>query len=432
MDEFASADNWVGFVGLITLVAAAAVIVAHSRWDPRLRRLLCWGLWLRVAGAIGYFALVTAVYGSGDYRLYFNRGLEFAEATWAGDFAVYVPPDGWVSSRWWGTHFIVSVSGLLLTVIGPTMLGGFLVFSLLAFAGLLGFGAAAYRSHPAGVAGNYLRWVVLFPSLWFWPSAMGKEAVILLGIGLCVLGYVGRNSRIGWMPLLLGVLVVSAVRPQVTMVLLVSMVIAQWVSRVQQWTFATTIQGVVILGLSLAGLSMTAEQLGIEPFDVWEVTGYMESRAAHAAVGGSAIAGSGVGWSSVPSAFFTTLFRPLPWEAQTITGFLSCLEMVIFWSIVYVRRRDMARGLRHWRADALTRLALPFIFLYSASLGMVLINLGIIARQRIFIFPFLFALLEGVPATAPAARRTPRLVLWGQVPLPAPPGFATGLTRRRP
>jgi hypothetical protein len=32
--------------------------------------------------------------------------------------------------------------------------------------------------------------------------------------------------------------------------------------------------------------------------------------------------------------------------------------------------------------------------LYAVSLGFVITNLGIIARQRIFIFPFFFALIE--------------------------------------
>jgi hypothetical protein len=43
------------------------------------------------------------------------------------------------------------------------------------------------------------------------------------------------------------------------------------------------------------------------------------------------------------------------------------------------------------------RLAVPFILVYSITLGMLIANLGIIARQRVFLFPFLFLLVEAVP-----------------------------------
>ena len=58
------------------------------------------------------------------------------------------------------------------------------------------------------------------------------------------------------------------------------------------------------------------------------------------------------------------------------------------------------RALRNWRSHPVLRVGLPFIVLYSISLGMLVVNLGIIARQRVFLFPFLFYFLEAVPAVS--------------------------------
>jgi hypothetical protein len=44
-----------------------------------------------------------------------------------------------------------------------------------------------------------------------------------------------------------------------------------------------------------------------------------------------------------------------------------------------------------------------FVVLYAVALGLMLTNLGIIARQRIFLFPFLFVLLQGVPSSRSSA-----------------------------
>ncbi len=67
------------------------------------------------------------------------------------------------------------------------------------------------------------------------------------------------------------------------------------------------------------------------------------------------------------------------------------------WVIVWFRRKSLWQSLRHFRSDRLLRVAVPFILVYSITLGMIIANLGIIARQRVFLFPFFFILVEAVP-----------------------------------
>ncbi len=67
-------------------------------------------------------------------------------------------------------------------------------------------------------------------------------------------------------------------------------------------------------------------------------------------------------------------------------------------------------AVRTWRSHALLRIAVPFILVYTASLGLMVVNLGIIARQRIFLFPFLFLLLEAAPEQRVRPRRPVRRI----------------------
>jgi hypothetical protein len=118
--------------------------------------------------------------------------------------------------------------------------------------------------------------------------------------------------------------------------------------------------------------------------------------------GGSEVEAATVGLAGIPIALVNILLRPFPWEARNLMMLITAIEIAAFWGIVWFRRRTLLHALRHWRHDRLLRVAIPFILLYAITLGMVMGNMGIIARQRIFLFPFLFLLLEAVPR--PAAR----------------------------
>jgi hypothetical protein len=108
-------------------------------------------------------------------------------------------------------------------------------------------------------------------------------------------------------------------------------------------------------------------------------------------------------------AMINVLTRPWPWEARNATSLLAALELLMFWGILWYRRKNLKRALANWRSDPLLRIAVPFIVIYSVSLGLLVVNLGIIARQRVFLFPFLFLFIEAMPAIARkrAARRPP-------------------------
>ena len=398
-----------GVAAVLAFMLGVAGLVALSRLPAALKLLIYTALALRVVGSWLRYTILFEFYGgSGDARGYYARGLEYADRFVQLDFSPFFDPSLWFRGQWWGTSFVSFPSGIVLGLIGPSFRGEFLAFSLLAFLGLVGFAVAFRRAYPAVPLSRYARWIWLLPSLWYWPSSVGKEAIVLMGLGLAVAGFIGRKERTNWPLLVVGMFFVFAIRPQVAAVVMFSFVLAHWLSLASRWTVAKAVQGLLILGVGLGGIWLSMQYLGVGGFDTEGVQSYMENQSGQTAKGGSQIEGVGIGLGGVPIALVNILSRPFPWEAHNPMALVSALEILAFWLIVWFRRRNLVIALRRWRSDRFLRLAVPFILVYAITLGMIIANLGIVARQRIFLFPFLFLLLEAAPALKEKRCRIPR------------------------
>src|SRR5204863_3854856 len=100
---------------------------------------------------------------------------------------------------------------------GPSLLGAFFIFSWAGFWGLYLFYRAFCIAVPEGDHRRYALLILLLPSLLFWPSSLGKEAWMTLGLGLFAYGgaRIITHQRYGFMVVLAGVLATAAVRPHV-------------------------------------------------------------------------------------------------------------------------------------------------------------------------------------------------------------------------
>lgn len=398
--------DWLGLVLVGALLLLTVLVVLYSRLPRTLKVLFVAAIALRVVGAAARYGVLFWFYdGVGDAVEYFHYGTRYADAVWQLEFFRLTDPVEWMRRTLWGTQFLAFASAAVLTIIGPTMFGEFLAFSLLGFGGVVFFALAFRRAYPDVPLARYARWAWLFPSLWFWPSSVGKEALVLLGVGMTVAGYLGDGRRISWALLIAGVALTFAVRPEAAGILMVSAVVAQGLSlTVGRWTPAKLLQGVAIAAVGLAGIVYAARHVGLASLELDAVAEYVSTDAGRRVGGGSSIEAVDVGIAGVPLAIVNIFFRPFVWEARNPMMALSALEVLALWTLVWYRRRNVLHVLRNWRSDRLLRLAVSFIVLYSVGLGMMVTNLGIIARQRIFLFPFLFLLLEAAPQVRSAAR----------------------------
>lgn len=394
----------------VTLLIALGVRV--SRLSDDLKRLIAIGLALRVVGALLRYEVLFRFYGGiGDAVGYFHTGVRYSSALYRLDPSIFASTEWW-GNQWWGTQFVRWVSGFVIALIGPTMRGEFLFFSLLSFCGLLLFGVAFANAYPHLRQERYLRWLWLLPSLWFWPSSVGKDALVLLSLGLVSAGYVGRGGRPRWLLLLAGLALSTAIRPHVSAAIVIVLAAAQWLSAGHKLTFGRVVQAVALLVLALVGVQQSLGQLGLAGADLEGIHEFAQFRSGLTQTGGSTVS-TGSGILGVPMAVINVLFRPFILEAHNLPALLTAFELTFFWLFVLRRRHRVAFALRWWRWDRFLRFALLMSAFYTLMLGLVVGNLGIIARQRVVILPLLLLLLEALPFEGVRRARESRLA-WEQ------------------
>ncbi|MEM0962267.1 MAG: hypothetical protein AAGK21_07010, partial [Bacteroidota bacterium] len=349
-----------------------------------------------VVGGQAYYWVSEILYGgSADYAWYYGHGKMYAEALLAGR------PDEsgsfWLESgEWCCTAFTIRTSGVFLAALDLSIYSSFLLFSLIGYAGVIGFAMAFVRAFPSIPIGRYLVWIVYFPSLWYWPSALGKDALMLAGIGLATMGYVGKRGRIRWLPVISGATLVFAVRPQVAIVLSAAFAAGYWLSSLRRFSLIRLVQSTVMTAAVLVVVVLAGETLGTSLSDAADVTTYLEARSSAAATGGTAIEGAS-GALAPLLGVVTVLFRPFLWEVNGAAALVAALEVLVLWFIAWHRRRQIAGFIRAHRDHRLFWMAAAFIVLYAASLGIAAGNLGLVARQRVHVFPFVFVFFAGLP-----------------------------------
>ena len=148
---------------------------------------------MKLAASFVRYFVAFSLYGSGDASAYDSAGTEIAESFHRGELSL----TDLLALRQ-GTRFIDDLTGLIYALTGPSRLGGFLVYSFIGFWGLFLFHRAARIGLPEGSQRRYALLVFFLPSLVFWPSSIGKEAVMMLSLGICAYGAARILERQGW------------------------------------------------------------------------------------------------------------------------------------------------------------------------------------------------------------------------------------------
>lgn len=399
--------NFLGFALLSGLVMIAAAVIASRPSFPFPPKLFMGAVALRILGSTLRYEVLQRYYdGVGDASGYYATGLVLARQVWALDFSLFSVEQWMGGARsWWGTAALWNVSGIVLSAIGPTMRGEFLAFALLAFSGLVMMAVAVYRlaGRDAAIAFATVTW--LWPSLWFWPSSIGKESIIVFAFGLVVLGYTGFGHRLHWVPFTAGLAVAFAIRPHVALSLAVAAGLAHWMGRWHRMTPGRVVQLLILLGILFVTLRAVGSEFGLIDADLEGVQEFVSFRAQQTLVGGSSLGAVPRGVLALPRAFINIWLRPLPWDIHNSMALLSALEVALLWVFVWFRRRDAALALHRWRHHRLLQFAVPFLVGYTLMIGLTFGNLGIIARQRSPLFPFVFLVLSA--SWLFATKRTP-------------------------
>lgn len=388
-------------LGPILVVFSIPIFLRAGQTNPEVDMggvLLC-GLVLRFAFV--YERFTNAV----DGIEYHFEGVRLAEAYRRFEFGAPTGKD--VP----GTGAMRAVSGVVHVVVNDD---GFASYLLMAWLGFLGCWLL-YRAFEIAVADGdryrYARLLLLWPSMCFWPSSLGKDSWMLFTIGIAAYGAARVFTRLpaGYTLVGLGLLGASFVRPHLALLFLVAFFIALMIGRrtntrdtVTPAAIAKVVGVVVIIVIGSVLISRTQKLLDIEDFSAASIDTATSQVTEQTDVGASAFSPPN---PRTPPGFveatITVLFRPFPFEANGAEQLFTAVEGVVLLGITGFAFRRLLTIPRRLRAQPYVMFSTAYVALWILAFG-IIANFGILARQRTQMLPLYFVLLSMAPVVEKA------------------------------
>ena len=339
----------------------------------------------KILASSARWAMIQFAYsGIGDAIGYHSSGVRYSV-----DWAAFQVPE--ITGRSMGTRFVESVTGLLYAPYQPHILGGFWLYATIAFFGQILF----YVAYRRAVGNRYLKAYAIFtfftPTLLFWPSSIGKDALMLLFLGMAFYGAARLFERMSlrWLLVIgLGLWGATVIRSHVALLAAgamrkpirgVSVSIRRWV-----------IIGVALIG-ALAVATLFAETFGlgdggdgalsidltIEDLD--PVVADIERRTGQ---GGSAVDSTAItALSDLPSALTRVLFAPYLWQAHNAQALFAALDGAVMAGVFAWALPAIVRAFGSYRRHPYVLMASIYMVGFIVAFSAIL-NLGIMTRQR--------------------------------------------------
>ncbi|HTK17196.1 MAG TPA: hypothetical protein VL769_12435, partial [Acidimicrobiia bacterium] len=247
--------------------------------------------------------------------------------------------------------------------------------------------------------------VMFVPSILFWPSSIGKEALMQFAIGSTALGtahiFNGKLVR-GVLVAIPGGWLMSVVRPHLLGLVALAAAGAFVIGRSPRKARASSATSslvkpigiVIVVFAAVFAVSAGANSLGLPSLSLGSVQAELDATSVSTGQGNSAFNNGGNSLSplKLPQGMVTVLVRPFPWEVDSSLQILASLEGVALVAFIIWRRKSLAISLRHIRT-------VPFLFycwtltiLYAVTFQ-AFANFGLLTRQRSLVLPALYVLL---------------------------------------
>lgn len=392
---------------LLVLTVPLAARATRRENDPSVGRLVLLAVVVKFAiGTTARYVQAYFVYKSADAAAYYGEGKLLMDQFRRLDFSDL--------GSLVGTRFIEVLSGIVLAVIDDTRFGEFIVFSWISFVGLYFFYQAFVLAFPEGDRRRYRLLLFFWPSLLFWPSSVGKDAWMVLVLGMCSLGIanllVGRWRGFVWGGL--GAIGCCFVRPHLALMVIAGFAIAL-VLRRNRAGYTRMLAGpagtaILFVGMIIIGallFQQAASFFKLDSLDLESAQLLLESTTEKTAEGGSQFTPpSPTSPLGFVQATITVLFRPFPFEIGSAPGLIAGLEGVLLAGLMLLSIRRIVRLPRMMLRNPYVAYALGYSFTFIFAFASIS-NFGILARERSQLFPLLFVLLA-IPKASPQAEET--------------------------
>ena len=414
--DMVNLDVWTGILTSAVLLAVSVPVFMWMGKQEGWPRMAAWLTLALVAkfvfSMVRYFVIFRVYKGEGDAGIYVEAAAELAKRIRLG--LPLHPLDHRINSYPVASQYMGDITGFIFYLTGASKYATFMIYSWICFIGQMLACQALKIGVPEARYRRYVLLVVFLPSLLFWPSSAGKEAVMVLCFGLCALGaamLLGQRTNLwGFLPFLAGCWAAFMIRPHIAVMALAALAAAFGIgavlgkgdgseaeSKQKTSSRALRIVGLVVMLAIFAGASsQLGKLLGGE-----DTTGgsskdstadVLEKTAKQSSIGNSAFTPAMVSNPvEVPWGVTSVLFRPFPWEANggsLIAAGESALLAGLF--VVSAGRLLTLWTLLRRRAYLVFTLAFAIEFAIAFSyIG----NFGILARQRVVMLPAVLVLL---------------------------------------
>jgi len=391
----------VPIIGLCATIRIGARLARRHPEEPWLARWLVIAVIAKeITSVLRYRTLVNAYGDAGDATIYDKFGRRYFD-TWVHHTGVVVTRFDDIRK----TNFLRWFTGVVYFLFGEDMVAGFIVFALIAFAGSYLWYRAATEALPFLDRKLFFLVVFFAPSIAFWPSGIGKEALMQFGIGSAALGTAhmlkGRIVR-GLAVAAPGAWLLWVVRPHLLALVLIAAAGAYLVGRSPRRAKAAVARsslvkpvGLVILGfLSVFAVSQGAKSLGLPSLTLGSLQAELDQTTQNTGGGHSSFKTGGNSLSPLhlPQGAMTVLLRPFPWEVSSKLQILASLEGMALAGFIVYRRRSVAVSLRRLRSSPFLFYCWTLTLLYAVTFQ-AFANFGLLVRQRSLVLPALYVLL---------------------------------------
>jgi hypothetical protein len=421
MIDRTSFDVWGAFLLAPVLIAVSIPALrrqAAREVDPRMFRIMVIALLVKLAGAVVRYYVVFTVYGGGaDSARYHGEGVAFAAAFRHLDFTGVQLVTG--------TRFMGPLTGAVYALIGSSKLGGFVFFSWLGFWGLFLFYRAFAIAVPSGRRRSYAILLFFLPSLVFWPSSIGKEAWMMFSLGIAAYGVAKILTNAMWRGLIIcgvGLWAAGMLRPHMAALVAVSLAVAVITrkSRTELRELTPIVKGGAIVFVAVLAAILVVRTDRFLQGNGIDTSGGVDSTLSdvqsRTSEGGSSFVPSIVDSpTSAPLATVTVLFRPFVFETDNVQGLLAAIEGTALMILCLVRFRWAWAAIRSLRRQPYVVFCLVYTVLFIVAYSSYA-NFGLLARQRVQLYP-LFLVLLSIPPM-PGSRASARDASFNSAQLP--------------
>lgn len=290
-----------------------------------------------------------------------------------------------------GTSFIVVFTRFFANL-GFSYVDLFLINNFFGYIGLLAFSSAIQnatynKSKNIKLFGLVL---LLLPSISFWTTALGKDAISFMAIGLALWAALDFKKR--KVLLLFSIVCMFLVRPHMGAILAISFIFALIFDK------KTTIYIKIFLGLictlcTALIIPIMLNYIGLgEAEGLSDVDQYVDKRQNSNLGGGSSVDISSM---SLPMQMITYLFRPLPFEAHSIFALFASLDNLI---LIFIFIMGVGAILKKNKPTVESNRIFLWIYFYFSLivLASTTANLGIAMRQKWMFIPFIIFLFLSI------------------------------------